>query len=298
MKKNTLILFGVTSSPRLVNCYIAIQRRLLTSIFTIYREEHMDIEGKTALVTGGGRGIGRATCLALARAGADVVINYRKNAAEAQKTAEEIRSLNKKAFPVQADVTSSEEIDDMMNKVDEEFSNVDILINNAGHIEGGPLQKTSEDAWERTMATHLRGPFLLCSRTVPYMIRQGAGKIINIGSTAGCKGAANLPYATAKGGIISFTQSLARDMSSHNILVNCVAPGPTITDFGSEPRTEAEKEKKRQKARESENFPLNRAAEPEEVADAVVFLVSHDYITGETLYVSGGCQTLYHRLMM
>lgn len=259
----------------------------------------MELKNKVALVTGGSRGIGKAICLTLAKEGVKIAANYYRHPQNADEVVDEITSLGGEAYSIQGDVSSSDEVEKMVDKVHEEYGTIDILVNNAGHIEGGPLLKTSEASWGRIMDVHLRGPFLCCKKVVPCMIENGSGRIINIGSTGGFLGGANLPYCTAKGGLVAFTRSLARDMSRHNILVNCVAPGPTITDLGSsEPLTEEEKEKKRQNVLKKDIFPLGRAGKPVDIAKTVCFLASHDYITGEILYVSGGCQTLLHKLMM
>lgn len=189
----------------------------------------------------------------------------------------------------------------MVDETIKKFNRIDILVNNAGHLEEGPLLQTTEAGWERTMAVHLRCPFLCCKKLVPYMIKQKMGKIINISSTSGFLGGWGLAYSTAKGGLIILTKSLARDMAKYNIMVNCVAPGPTVTDlpggYHSEPQTKEKYERRRKEAKKSREFPLGRVGEPEDIASAVLFLISNDYITGETIFVSGGMHTFYHKLM-
>lgn len=261
----------------------------------------MDLKGKVTLVTGGGRGIGRAISLSLGKEGAKVVVNYFRHPQNAEEVVKIIESQGGGAMAIKADVTLPSEVDSMINKIIKKFNRIDVLVNNAGHLEEKPLpffQSTTEEVWDRTIAIHLKAPFLCCKRIVPYMIKQKMGKIINIGSTAGFLGGWGVAYATAKGGLNIFTKSLARYLAKYNIMVNCVAPGPTVTDlpggYHSEPHTEEEYNQRREEAKKSGNYPLGRIGEPEDIASAVLFLISNDYITGETIYVCGGMHTLYH----
>lgn len=264
----------------------------------------MDLKEKVALVTGGGRGIGRAISLKLAEQGMKIAVNYFRHPESARETANHIQVSGGEAMTVKADVADGREVNPMVDAVIRQWGRIDVLVNNAGYIEGGRLLDLTEQQWDRMMAVLLRGPFVCCKAVVPHMIQQHEsesdwkGKIVNIGSVGGW-GQLILHYCTAKGGLVTFTKSLARDLVDHQILVNLVAPGPTISDLGAEgPRTEAEYEKRRQHAAKGSDFPLGRIGEPEEVADAVLFFCTNDYVTGESISICGGWGTLYQRLKM
>lgn len=265
----------------------------------------MELKGKVALVTGGARGIGRGIALAIAKEGADVAVNYLRHPDSAEEVAKNIEKIGVKAITVQADVSDSKQVSKMVDTIIEKWGRIDVLVNNAGYMEGGKLLDIPEEKWDRMMAVHLRGPFLCCKAVVPHMIKQHAqdegwtGKIINISSVGGTSGLSVLHYCTAKGGLITFTQSLARDLAQYNIMVNVVAPGPTISDLGSpEPRTEEQYEMSRKRAKEKGDFPLGRVGEPEDISGAVLFFIHNDYVTGELINVSGGWGTLYSKLNM
>ena len=265
----------------------------------------MNIKGKVVIVTGGSRGIGRGISLSLAKEGAKVAVNYHRHPENAKDTAKKIESLGGEAMIASADVTSSSQVKHMVASVIDKWGRIDVLVNNAGHIAGGGLLDITEEEWDKMMAVHLKGTFLCCKEVVPHMIKQRkdekgwAGKIINISSVGGVAGQSVMHYCTAKGGLITLTQSLARHLAKFNIMVNVIAPGPTVSDLGSsEPNTEEKHEQKRKWARESGKFPLGRIGEPEDIANAVLFLISNDYITGETISISGGWGTLYNELLM
>ncbi len=237
------------------------------------------LENKVALVTGGSRGIGEAVAYALAKEGANIGLTYVINKERAEQVCENIRKGNGvKAIATKADVSVPEEVQKMADAVLKEFGKIDILVNNAGITIRKKLVDTSLEDWNKVITTNLTGVFLCTKAVLPSMLSRREGRIINISSTLGLIGrSGEVAYSSAKGGIIAFTKSIARDLVQHGILVNCVAPGPTETDMlnlASEER----------KALES-SVPLGRFSLPEEVASSVVFLASSDsdvYI-GQTL---------------
>jgi 3-oxoacyl-[acyl-carrier protein] reductase len=233
------------------------------------------LEGKSALVTGASRGIGRAIATELARAGAAVVIGYRSGADEAQALAEELD-----ARAVQADVSSAEDAARLVG----EAGDVDILVNNAGLTRDGLLARMSDDDWRTVIDTNLSSVFYTCRAVTRPMMRKRSGAIVNVSSIVGVHGNwGQTNYAASKAGIIGFTKSLARELGSRGVRANVVAPGyvkTQLTDVLPEEATKAM----------LGNTPLGRLGEPEDVAGAVRFLCSDDasFITGEVLLVDGG----------
>jgi len=237
--------------------------------------EFCSLEGKTALVTGGSRGIGRAISVELARGGATVVVGYRTGADEAEAVAAEIGGR-----AVQADVSSAE---DAARLVDE-AGDVDILVNNAGLTRDGLLARMSDDDWRTVIDTNLSSVFYTCRAVTRPMMKKRAGSIVNVSSIVGVHGNwGQTNYAASKAGIIGFTKSLARELGSRNVRANVVAPGYIQTAL-----TEVLPEE----AREAmlTNTPLGRLGEPSDVAGAVRFLCSDEaaFVTGEVLLVDGG----------
>jgi 3-oxoacyl-[acyl-carrier protein] reductase len=233
------------------------------------------LDGKTALVTGGSRGIGSAIAQELARAGAAVVVGYRSGADEAQALATEIGGR-----AVQADVSSAEDA----KRLVDDAGDVDVLVNNAGVTRDGVLARMSDDDWRAVIDTNLASVFYTCRAVTRPMMKKRAGAIVNISSIVGVHGNwGQTNYAASKAGIIGFTKSLARELGSRHIRANVVAPGyvkTALTDVLPEEATAAM----------VQNTPLARVAEPEEIAGAVRFLASDDasFITGEVLLVDGG----------
>jgi NAD(P)-dependent dehydrogenase (short-subunit alcohol dehydrogenase family) len=250
----------------------------------------MRLEDKVAIVTGGGRGIGRAICLAFAREGAKVTVAARTKE-EIEETARLANEAAKGevAIAVSTDITRAEDIDRMAKATLDKWGKIDILVNNAGSAAGGGLVAyIDEDTWDRTMATDLKGPFLCCCRVVPEMVERGKGKIINISSGAGVLAEKGLAaYGVAKGAMILFTKQLALDYGRMGINANCICPGYINTML-----TGAVFALGGDRLKESITcfFPIKRIGEPEEVAHCAVFLASDesDYITGEEIRVDGG----------
>lgn len=244
-----------------------------------------DLKDKVAIVTGGGTGIGRSIAIEFARVGADVVVASR-NLENLEKVAAEIMSLGRRALAIATDVRKPEDVDTMVKRTLEEFSRVDILVNNAGAGFNCPLEDMSPGAWDVIMNIDLRGVFL-CSRAAgKVMIQQKKGKIINISSIAGVYGSPMMAhYGAAKAGVINFTKSLAGEWAKHNINVNCIAPGPILTE-GYQILREAGGLGDLPPGRNA----LNRWGRPEEIAYATIFLASEasSFVTGETICVDGG----------
>jgi 3-oxoacyl-[acyl-carrier protein] reductase len=244
----------------------------------------MRVDTKTALVTGGSRGIGRAVALELARAGAKVAINYAGNRTAAEEVLKIITDAGGEAMIIQADVGDAAAVDAMIKQVIERFGSLDILVNNAGITRDNLIMRMKEEEWDAVMHTNLKGIFLCTKAATKTMMKQRYGRIINMTSVVGIMGnAGQSNYAAAKAGVIGFTKSMAKELSSRNITVNAVAPGYISTDMTANLPEQAKTELANQ-------IPLQRLGKPEDVAAAVLFLVSPgaDYITGQTLNVDGG----------
>jgi 3-oxoacyl-[acyl-carrier protein] reductase len=233
------------------------------------------LDGKTALVTGGSRGIGRAIALELARAGAQVVVGYRSGAAEAKEVAAETGGR-----AVQADVADAEQAARLV----EEAGELDILVNNAGITRDGLIARMSDDDWRAVIDTNLGGAFHTCRAAARGMMRRRAGSIVNLTSVVGLHGnPGQTNYAASKAGIIGFTKALARELAARNVRVNAVAPGYIETALTNVLPEEAQQAI-------LANTPLARMGTPEDVARAVRFLCSDEasFVTGEVLLVDGG----------
>jgi 3-oxoacyl-[acyl-carrier protein] reductase len=241
------------------------------------------LNGKVAVVTGGSRGIGRAVALALAADGAIVAVCSRKLEGSAE-TAEQVRSRGGEAYPYQTDVSDAGAVSEFIKNVLDRFGRVDILVNNAGLTADNLLVRLKENEWDAVINTNLKGSFNCAKAVARAMIRQRGGKIINITSVVGMVGnPGQANYCAAKAGLIGFTKSVARELASRNITVNCVAPGYINTAM-----TAALPEKAREEMLKL--IPLGRLGEPEDVAEVVRFLASPaaDYITGEVIRADGG----------
>ncbi|MDP7618874.1 MAG: 3-oxoacyl-[acyl-carrier-protein] reductase [Dehalococcoidia bacterium] len=247
-------------------------------------EGPQELAGRVALVTGGGRGIGKAIALKLATMGADVAVNYNASADPAETVVGELRDLGVRAESYQADITSTEQIDTMFESAIEEFGKVDILVNNAGIIKDRLLIRMTDDDWDRVVATDLRGAFACTRAAARSMMKTRWGRIINISSVvalAGNPGQAN--YAAAKSGLNGFTMSVAKELAPRNVTANIVAPGYITTDVTDALSDEVKKQL-------TDHIPLGRRGEAWEVAELVGFLCTPraSYITGQVLAIDGG----------
>lgn len=244
----------------------------------------LSLTNKTAVVTGGSRGIGRAICLKLAERGANVVVNYSGSEQKALEVVKEIQGLGVKAIAVQANVASAEQVEALMKQALETFGSIDILVNNAGITRDNLLMRMKEAEWDDVIDTNLKGVFLCTKAVTRQMMKQRAGRIINISSivgVAGNPGQAN--YVAAKAGVIGLTKTTAQELASRNILVNAIAPGFITTEM-----TDALPEDIKEAM--LKQIPLAKLGAPEDIANVAVFLASDasKYITGQTIHVDGG----------
>jgi acetoacetyl-CoA reductase/3-oxoacyl-[acyl-carrier protein] reductase len=241
------------------------------------------LEGKTALVTGGSRGIGRAIALELAREGAKVAINYQSSEAKAKEVADEINKQGGSCLLARANLADPKEARAMVKRVAEQLRHLDILVNNAGITRDKLLRAMTDEDWQEVIQTNLHAVFACTSAAIPIMTAQSYGRIINISSMNGQVGAmGQANYSASKGGIIAFTRTAAVELAKSGITVNAVAPGYTETDMFAKVPGDIQ-------AQIKARIPLGRFAQPEEIARAVVFLAADgDYITGQTISVNGG----------
>jgi 3-oxoacyl-[acyl-carrier protein] reductase len=250
------------------------------------QSHELGLAGRAALVTGGSRGIGKAVALLLASAGADVAINFTRDEEAATATVDLARSQGVKALALRADVSRLDEAERLVKQTVQHFGRLDFLICNAGIWEGAPVESISEELWDRTLDINLKGTWSVCKAAVPFMKAQRFGRIVMLSSTAGQRGEANFSnYAASKGGQIAFAKSLAPEVASFGINVNCVAPGWVNTEM-----TERELADPAELELIVKSIPLGRVATPEEIAGPVVFLCCgwSSHITGEVLNVNGG----------
>ncbi|MDX6693642.1 MAG: 3-oxoacyl-[acyl-carrier protein] reductase [Blastocatellia bacterium] len=246
----------------------------------------MQLKGRVALVTGGSRGIGRATCERLAEQGADVVVNYFRDEANALETVAAAKKHGVRAMALKADVSQTAEAEALTRGTIEAFGRLDFLVCNAGVWDGAPVESLSEELWDRVIDINLKGTWAVCRAAVPQMKRQGGGRIVIVSSTAGQRGEAGYSnYAASKGGQISFTKSLASELAAHQINVNAVAPGWVETEMNTGVFANPEK-----KAAIERGIPLGRIASADDIALPIVFLCSEwaRHLTGEVLNVNGG----------
>lgn len=239
---------------------------------------------KTAVVTGASRGIGRAIALKLAQDGANVVVNYSGSQAKAEEVVAEIKALGQQAIAVQANVANADEVKALMGAAMHAFGSIDILVNNAGITRDNLLMRMKEDEWDSVMDTNLKGVFLCTKAVARQMMKQRAGRIINVASIVGVAGnAGQANYVAAKAGVIGLTKTTAKELAARNILVNAVAPGFIATDMTEELPQDVKEAMLTQ-------IPLAKLGQPEDVANVVAFLASEgaNYMTGQTLHIDGG----------
>jgi 3-oxoacyl-[acyl-carrier protein] reductase len=244
----------------------------------------IDLAGKVALVTGASRGIGSSIALAIAQAGGAVAVHYNRSPDAAERVVREIESAGGRAFAHAADVCSATQMQTLVRAVIDRWGQLDILVCNAGVWKGAPVETMSEAQWDETIDTNLKGMYLATHFAVPHLAASPAGAIVNIASTAGQRGEAGYAhYAASKGGMISWTKSLAPELAPRGVRVNCVAPGWVRTDMVAEAL-----------AGDGDainaGIPLGRPGEPDEIASVVCFLASDlaSYVTGEIVNVNGG----------
>jgi 3-oxoacyl-[acyl-carrier protein] reductase len=236
------------------------------------------LSGRTALVTGGGRGIGKAIALALAGAGCDVAVNYVSREADAQATAKAIRAMGRRALVVQGDVSKSADVTALLAAVEAGLGPVDILVNNAGRVKVESIEQMSEASWHDMIQVNLTSMFLMTQAVLPGMRARTWGRIINLTSVAGQAGSMiAVHYAAAKGGVIAATKSYARMLAKEGVTVNAISPALIGTEMvASNPVVNPSM------------VPLGRLGQVEECADVAVLLAGNAYITGQTIAVNGG----------
>lgn len=242
------------------------------------------LEGKTALVTGASKGIGRASVLQLAEMGVNVVVNYNSSPTEASRTVEEAKSKGVDAFAIQANVGNQEQVSDMVDETVTRFGQIDILVNNAGIIDDGLLLRMTDTAWQRVINTNLNGTFYCTRAVLRSMVRSRWGRIINIGSVVGLRGnIGQTNYTASKAAINGFTFALAKEVATRNITVNTITPGYIHTDTVNSLSD-------KQKETIMSWIPMQRFGEVEDIANMVGYLASEKakYVTGQIISVDGG----------
>ena len=246
----------------------------------------MSINGKTALITGGSRGIGRAIALRLAKEGVRIAVNYKTNEEAAQWVVNAVEEMGGEAIAVDADVSQSAEVEDMVKRVLDSWGSVDILVNNAGIIHDSLLMRMTEEVWDDVVNTNLKGTFNCTKAVLRFMVRQRWGRIINVVSVVGLEGnPGQSNYAASKAGVIAFSRSIAKEVASRNITVNAVAPGYISTEIVADLSPEF-------KELILSRIPQNRFGAVDDVANMVGYLASGEagYITGEVIRVDGGIE--------
>ena len=255
----------------------------------VVTKSKVPLEGKSGIVTGSRQGIGKEVALALASAGANVVVcDHIAEDGNLETVAEEIRKRGRHSLAIKVDVSCKTEVDNLIQRVVYEFGTIDILVNNAGIIIRTPLMETPEKDWDRIIDTDLKGYYLCAQAAAKIMIQRKTGNIVNIASTLGMKAAKNTgAYCIAKAGILMLTRVLALELSDSNVRVNAVAPGLVQTEFSRTVWSDPEGRKQREAM-----IPLGRMAEPDDIVGSVLFLASDAarYITGQTIVIDGGVQ--------
>lgn len=239
----------------------------------------MELSGRVALVTGGARRIGRALSLALARAGADVVVDYFRSAEEAEETAAEITAMGRRAIAVHADVSLKPEVQRLIRRTDDTFGRLDVLVNSASMFESVPFLGIAEEDWDRVLGVNLKGPFLTAQAAAPLLRRDGVGLIVNLADLSAFRPWPSYAHhSVSKAGLVHLTRVLARALAP-DIRANAIAPGTVLPPEGVSPE---------ELRRDRERTVLKRLGSPDHVVQALHYLVENDFVTGETLVVDGG----------
>jgi len=244
----------------------------------------LELQGKTALVTGASKGIGKASALKLASMGANVAVNYYSSKNEALDTVKQIKSLGVDSIAIQANVGKLDEVDLMISEVTNKFEKIDILVNNAGIIHDGLLLRMSDDAWAKVIDTNLNGTFYCSRAAIKLMFKSKWGRIINIGSVVGLRGnVGQTNYSASKAAINGFTFALAKEVATRNITVNTITPGYINTDT-------VEVLSDKQKEAIMSWIPMQKFGDVEDISNMVGYLASNSaiYITGQTISIDGG----------
>ncbi|MGP8282088.1 MAG: 3-oxoacyl-ACP reductase family protein [Desulfomonilaceae bacterium] len=246
----------------------------------------MRLAGRSAVVTGSSRGVGRNIALAYAKEGADVLVNYTSSEGPALELVDHIKGLGRKSVAVKADVAVKAEVENMMNTAKQEFGRLDIVVNNAGFTRPAMLMNMTEEQWDAVVDAHLKGPFLCVQAASKYFQEQQYGKVINVSSVAGLVGTVGqVNYSAAKGGVLSFTKSVARELARYNVCANVISLGIVETDM-------TEKIRKDEKLKEiyMNRILMKRFGTADDISPAFIFLASteSDYVTGQVLCVDGG----------
>ncbi|MDH3737985.1 MAG: SDR family oxidoreductase [Alphaproteobacteria bacterium] len=252
----------------------------------------MQLEGKSAIVTGSSSGIGRAAALALANAGADVVVNGNSKMEAAEEVAHEIEGLGRKSLAVQADVSNAQDVDRLVTQAVETLGKVDILFANAGIFHMGMIEDHTPDMWLQTLNVNLTGQFLACQRVIPEMKKLGKGKIVNNGSIFGSQGVMGcIAYGVSKMGVHGMTRCMAAELAPHKINVNAVAPGCVVTEIADDFfKVMGNGDMEAGKQEVAKSYPIGRLGKPDDIGNMVAYLASDaaDFITGQIMFVDGG----------
>ncbi len=246
----------------------------------------MKLKGKVAVVTGSSRGVGRSVALAFGREGANVAVNYSRSEGAAQEVVRQIEAMGQKAIAVKADVSKRDDAQALLKAAGDAFGKVDILVNNAGITRPAMMHKMTEEQWDEVVDLHMKGTFLCAQAAYPYFKEQQSGRIINVTSVAGIVGTVGqINYSAAKGGIISMTKSMARELARYQVCANVVSLGIVATEMTEKIRTDP-----KLKEIYMNRILLKKFAEPDDITPAFVFLASDEsgYITGQLICVDGG----------